>query len=88
MEKILRRCREQDIFVVLDECFCDFLEDAEIYTQVGHLAQYPNLLILKAFTKIYAMAGLRLGYALCGEKMSRAMEPVSYTHLDVYKRQP
>ena len=74
--------------MVLDECFCDFLEDAEIYTQVGHLAQYPNLLILKAFTKIYAMAGLRLGYALCGEKMSRAMEPVSYTHLDVYKRQP
>lgn len=74
LEKILRRCREQDIFVVLDECFCDFLEEPEIYTQVGQLAQYPNLLILKAFTKIYAMAGLRLGYALCGEKMGRAME--------------
>ena len=34
----------------------------------GHLAQCPNLFILKAFTKNYGMAGLRLGYCLCSDR--------------------
>ena len=34
----------------------------------GSLAAYPSLLILKAFTKIYGMAGVRLGYALCADE--------------------
>lgn len=50
--------------VLIDECFLDFTDDPEVYDFTAKLADYPNVLVLKAFTKIYAMAGFRLGYVL------------------------
>lgn len=61
-------CRDQGTVLAVDECFLDFCERAEEYSLVGNLKENPDLVILKAFTKTYAMAGLRLGYALCGSK--------------------
>ena len=58
---ILERCYRNDILLILDECFLGFT-DGESFLPA--LSQYPNLLILKAFTKFYGMAGLRLGYLL------------------------
>lgn len=68
LERILMKCRACGILLVLDECFNDFLDKPEIHTLKGKLGKFPNLLILKAFTKIYAMAGLRLGYGLCSDQ--------------------
>ncbi len=62
--KILRRCKELDILLFVDECFNEFLEDPREYTTKDYLKAFDNLIILKAFTKIYAMAGLRLGYCI------------------------
>ena len=62
---VLDRCREARALLVVDECFCDFLDDPGTHTMKEFLGEYENLLILKAFTKTYAMAGLRLGYCLC-----------------------
>lgn len=50
--------------VLIDECFLDFTDEPAEYDFTGKLADYPNVLVLKAFTKIYAMAGFRLGYLL------------------------
>lgn len=77
---VLDRCREAGAQLVADECFCNFLDDPDAYTLKGLLGEYPNLLILKAFTKLYAMAGLRLGYCLCSDAallaaMGRAGQP-------------
>lgn len=59
-KKIIERCREKETYFILDECFSDFAEG---------MGDYPKPpIILKAFTKIYAMAGLRLGYLLCEDK--------------------
>ena len=66
--RALERCRAVDALLVVDECFCDFLDDPGAFTMKGLLGKYPNLLILKAFTKLYAMAGLRLGYCLCSDR--------------------
>ena len=66
--KILDNCRERNIYLVLDECFIEFLPEPEKVTMQGKLDEYPNLLILRAFTKIYAMPGLRLGYLLCSDE--------------------
>lgn len=54
--------------VLVDECFMDFCtdEDQKRCSAAGLLDTYPNLLLLKAFTKTYAMAGLRLGFLLTG----------------------
>lgn len=76
----LERCRKTGALLVMDECFCDFLDDPNAHTLKDLLGQYPNLLILKAFTKLYAMAGLRLGYCLCRDEvlldaMGRAGQP-------------
>lgn len=78
LERVLERCRETGALLVVDECFGDFLDRPEDHTMVPRLEEH--LLILKAFTKFYAMAGLRLGYCLSGdhallEAMARAGQP-------------
>ena len=62
--RILEHCKKQNIFVVLDECFLEFLDEPEQYEMTDLRGEYPNLLIIKAFTKIFSMPGLRLGYAI------------------------
>ncbi len=62
--KILERCKAKGIFFVADECFNDFLEEPERHTLKDQIQNFPDFFILKAFTKIYAMAGLRLGFGL------------------------
>lgn len=64
---ILGLCRERGTILCADECFLDFCENAADHSLVPALSAYPNLVILRAFTKIYAMAGLRLGFALCAD---------------------
>ena len=62
--QVLRVCREMDILLVVDECFLDFMEEPGRYTLKAQLSRYHNLFLLKAFTKRYAMAGIRLGYGI------------------------
>lgn len=64
LRRICERCKANDIVFLCDECFIDFTENA------AHAEQFlnPNVVVLKAFTKIFAMAGLRLGYALFGDE--------------------
>ena len=64
MEYILTKARKTRTVVVVDECFLDFTDG--ISTK-RYLEQMPELIVLKAFTKIYAMAGLRLGYLLSSD---------------------
>ena len=77
LEAALRICRAQGTRVLLDECFLDFTDAA---SAKDLLEAYPNLLILKAFTKNYALAGVRAGYCLTAdrqllEKMSACSQP-------------
>lgn len=80
VEKMLRRCIACGAVLVVDECFLDFLQQRDALTAKPLLQTAPNLVILKAFTKLYAMAGVRLGYALCANtallaKMQAAGQP-------------
>lgn len=78
--RLARRCAQAGAVLCVDECFLDFLSEEGALTLAAHLAENPNLLILKAFTKMYAMAGLRLGWCECAdaallERMRRAGQP-------------
>lgn len=80
LKKVLKKCQENKIFLVVDECFLDFVEQPDDYTLKAELAEARNLFLLKAFTKRYAMAGIRLGYGLTGdqvllEQMERCVQP-------------
>lgn len=66
--RIIKRCAEKNIFLVVDECFMYFVENQSEYSAKEFAKEYRNLFILKAFTKIYAMPGLRLGYGICSNK--------------------
>ena len=66
--QILNRCKEKQIFLVVDECFLDFVEEAEAFELKEMTELYSNLFLLKAFTKRYAIPGLRLGYGICQNK--------------------
>lgn len=65
--RLLAACQRVGALLVADECFVEFLDDPAAVTLAGEAAHSKNLLVLSAFTKLYAMAGLRLGYALCGD---------------------
>ena len=80
LSQIVEICRDKGIMLVVDECFLDFVSDGEKYTLKSRLEECPHLFLLKAFTKRYAMAGLRLGYGLCADstllgKMSQVTQP-------------
>ncbi len=77
---IAEKCRACGAVLVIDECFTEFLDEEEFYSVMSEIAELPNVIILKAFTKIYAMAGLRLGYCICGcsetaEKIRSMLQP-------------
>lgn len=67
-EKIIMHCKKAGAFVVVDECFLDFVENKEEYSVVKLMEKYDNLIVLKAFTKIYAIPGIRLGYCMSSNK--------------------
>ena len=66
LKKIAAYCSKNQIILICDECFLRFCAHAETYSLRPYL--YANCIILNAFTKLYAMPGIRLGYALCGSE--------------------
>ena len=78
MKQILVLCKQNGTCLFVDECFLDLSDSGESLKQ--YLANYRNLFILKAFTKSYGMAGIRLGYCMSSdsellEKMSQSTQP-------------
>jgi L-threonine-O-3-phosphate decarboxylase len=71
MLRIIKTCKMHHCYLVIDECFNDFIENKEAYSCKTFMNDYDNLIILKAFTKLYAMAGLRLGYLFSSNKALR-----------------
>ncbi len=65
---IARACEERGVLFCLDECFLPFLGDEQERSLKGRIGDFPHLVVLRAFTKVYGMPGLRLGYALCASK--------------------
>lgn len=64
LRKICEKCEANNIMFLCDECFIDFTENAARAERFMN----PKVIVLKAFTKIFAMAGLRLGYVLFGDE--------------------
>lgn len=66
LQVILEQCKNNGIAVILDECFWELAQpSASGVRRAGCFDRYPDLVVLKAFTKLYAMPGLRIGYCIC-----------------------
>lgn len=57
----------ESILVVLDEAYSEFVTDESVVNGPSLLSRYPNLVVLRTFSKAYGLAGLRIGYALGAE---------------------
>jgi histidinol-phosphate aminotransferase len=65
------------VCVIVDEAYCEFnlLEDPDASLEL--LDRHPNLVLLRTFSKVYGLCGLRVGFALCGsEALPRALDQV------------
>lgn len=82
LKKLIRLCEKKKIRLVLDECFIDFLEQPGQYSMLRQVEKCRSLFLVRAFTKMHAIPGLRLGYGICSdqkllEKMNRMRQPWS-----------
>lgn len=66
LKNVLEHCKKQDIVVVLDECFIEFCKGEK--SMLPLFANYKNLILVRAFTKIFAIPGVRLGYLACSDE--------------------
>ena len=65
------------VALIVDEAYCEFnlLDDPD--TTLDLLDRHPNLVLLRTFSKVYGLCGLRVGFALCGsEDFPRAVNQV------------
>ena len=68
IEAFMRRIPAH-VAVILDEAYCEFaLTLGDTYASLELLRKHPNLVLLRTFSKVYGLAGLRVGYALCGSE--------------------
>lgn len=68
MRHILDACKQHDIYVMVDETYVEFADDMEEISAVPLTNYYNNIVILRGTSKFFAAPGLRLGYAVTGNR--------------------
>ena len=68
--KIAEKCRQCDITLVLDECFMELTGKEMTHSFFYQLDEFPNVVVVRAFTKLYAIPGVRLGYLICEQTLA------------------
>jgi histidinol-phosphate aminotransferase len=75
------------VTIVLDEAYYEYLENDDRYDSTRWLQYFPNLILVRTFSKIHGLAGLRIGYALTSartaELMNRVRQPFNVSTLSI-----
>jgi histidinol-phosphate aminotransferase len=72
----LVRAVPADVLVVIDEAYNEFVMADDWQGSVALQAEHPNVVVLRTFSKIYGLCGLRIGYGLCAEEVREALDKV------------
>jgi len=78
-EQDIRRLLDKlrpDILLVLDEAYVDFVTEEGYPDSVGLLHDYPNVILLRTFSKIYGLASFRIGYAIAAKYIISCLNKV------------
>ena len=62
-----------DILAIFDEAYLDFVESAEAGSALSLLQNHENVVVLRTFSKIYSLAGLRIGYGMAHASIIQAL---------------
>ena len=65
-----------ETLVVLDEAYCQYATEPNFPRSPELLKKYPNLIILRTFSKVYSLAALRVGYAVAAKEVIRELEKI------------
>ena len=69
LKGLIEEAMNQDTLVFLDEDFLEFVEEEKTLSLIGKINDYPNLFILRSFTKIFGLTGLRIGYGIASKEI-------------------
>ncbi|MBX6334304.1 histidinol-phosphate transaminase [Candidatus Saccharibacteria bacterium] len=75
----LKQCLEkvpQEVVVVLDEAYYEYLEHEDRADSISWLKEHPNLIVVRTFSKAYGLAGLRVGYAVAAPEVAELLNRV------------
>jgi len=64
----------EDVLVVIDEAYNEFVDAADAQDALDLQAAHENVVVLRTFSKIYGLCGLRAGYGLCAPRLKRALD--------------
>lgn len=67
LRNVLSHCRDKGVYVILDECFIEFCGKERSMLQ--EIETFSNLILVRAFTKIFSIPGVRLGYFVCSNPL-------------------
>ncbi|MBM7623832.1 histidinol-phosphate transaminase [Sporohalobacter salinus] len=59
----------EDVIVVFDEAYQEYVTSDDYPETIDYLVDYDNVIILRTFSKVYGLAGLRIGYAISNEEL-------------------
>ncbi|BFH61804.1 histidinol-phosphate transaminase [Paenibacillus azoreducens] len=65
-----------DVMVILDEAYCEFVTDPSYPNGLQFLEKYPNVVVLRTFSKIYGLASLRIGYGVARPEIIKLINKV------------
>jgi histidinol-phosphate aminotransferase len=86
MERFIAALPEQ-VLVVLDEAYNDYLRPEHRADSLSWLKKYPNLLLTRTFSKVYGLAGLRVGYAVgsagVADLLNRVRQPFNVNSISL-----
>ncbi len=63
-----------DVLVIVDEAYNEFVTATDSQDSLGLLAEHDNVVVLRTFSKIYGLCGLRVGYGLCSPNVAKAID--------------
>jgi histidinol-phosphate aminotransferase len=76
-DDLKRFCEEasKKTVVLIDEAYNEFLDNSDSQSMIGLIEKNPNVLVIKTFSKIHAMAGLRIGFVIGHPSLIKKLQP-------------
>lgn len=72
------RSMPDHVITLVDEAYLEFADDPDANTMLGEIVDGVNLVVMRTFSKIYGMAGARLGYAFANDEVSEVLQKANH----------
>ncbi|MGM0366243.1 MAG: histidinol-phosphate transaminase [Actinomycetota bacterium] len=67
---------DRDVLVVIDEAYCEYVQSEDSISSLNYVRDFPNLVLLRTFSKIFGLAGLRTGFGIAHRQVIDALNKI------------